>query len=118
MAKIISNEGTTMHTLVGLDIPPAPPPVEEKFLSAAKLSVIGPALVAAILGVYALSRPFGLTGIHGSAQSGVGYDDGILLGSAIRLIHGDFPYSSFVFLHPPGISVLMSPVAALSLVAG
>lgn len=107
-----------MHTLVGLDIPPAPPPVEEKFLSAAKLSVIGPALVASILGVYALSRPFGLTGIHGSAQSGVGYDDGILLGSAIRLIHGDFPYSSFVFLHPPGISVLMSPVAALSLVAG
>ncbi|MUL50128.1 hypothetical protein FZI85_30270 [Mycobacterium sp. CBMA293] len=70
------------------------------------------------MGVYVLAQPFALTGIHGSAASGLGYDDGILLGSSIRLIHGDLPYSSFLFLHPPGMSILMSPVAAVGVVAG
>ncbi|WP_418003910.1 tetratricopeptide repeat protein [Mycobacterium sp. PDNC021] len=70
------------------------------------------------MSIFVLTQPFALTGIHGAAASGVGYDDGILLGSAIRLIHGDLPYSSFLLLHPPGMSVLMSPVAAVGAVAG
>lgn len=94
------------------------PETGTRWLSAEKLSLIVPGLIAACLGVYVLAQPFALNGIHGSADSGLGYDDGILLGSSIRLIHGDLPYSSFLFLHPPGISILMAPIAAVGIIAG
>jgi hypothetical protein len=42
------------------------------------------------------------------------YDDGPYFGSAVRLVHGSMPYRQFVFVQPPGITLLMSPAALLS----
>jgi hypothetical protein len=42
------------------------------------------------------------------------YDDGVYLGAAMRLVHGIAPYRNFVIVHPPGIVLLMTPIAALS----
>ena len=39
------------------------------------------------------------------------YDDGVYLGAAIRLTQGVLPYHDFAFVQPPGILLLMSPVA-------
>ncbi len=74
-----------------------------------------PALVAAViacgLAAYQLARPNALQGVHG--YSGIGYDDGVYVGSAIRLTHGVLPYADYTFLHPPGITWLMTPLAIL-----
>jgi hypothetical protein len=43
-----------------------------------------------------------------------GYDDGVHLAVAERLIAGIVPYRDEVFLHTPGIAVLLSPFAALA----
>jgi len=65
--------------------------------------------------LFTLTRPGFLT------QS-TEYDDGIYLGAAIRLTQGVMPYKDFAFVQPPGILLLMSPVAlfarATSTVAG
>ena len=39
------------------------------------------------------------------------YDDGVYMGAATRLSHGVVPYRDFVFLHPPGIILLLTPYA-------
>ena len=46
------------------------------------------------------------------------YDDGPYFGSAVRLVHGVLPYRSFIFVQPPGITLLMSPVGLLTRVIG
>ena len=63
------------------------------------------------LRAYQLSTPGYLTGI-------TEYDDGSYFGSAIHLVHGIFPYRDFVFVQPPGITLLMTPVALLSKATG
>jgi len=66
---------------------------------------------ATILGLalrlYQLSRPGYLLGV-------TEYDDGTDFGSAVRLIHGHLPYRDFIIVQPPGITLLMSPVALLT----
>jgi hypothetical protein len=52
-----------------------------------------------------------LRGVHA-------YDDGVHLAIAQRLIAGVLPYRDEVFLHPPGIAVLLAPVAALAGLVG
>ena len=42
------------------------------------------------------------------------YDDGVYLGAAIRLTQGVVPYRDFAFVQPPGILLLLTPVAALA----
>jgi hypothetical protein len=42
------------------------------------------------------------------------YDDGVYLGSAIRFTQGVVPYKDFAFVQPPGILLLMTPVAAVA----
>ena len=42
------------------------------------------------------------------------YDDGSYFGSAIHLVNGILPYRDFVFVQPPGITLLMTPMALLS----
>jgi len=42
------------------------------------------------------------------------YDDGVYLGAALRLVHGVLPYRDFVLVQPPGLILLMTPVAALA----
>ncbi|QKW19447.1 tetratricopeptide repeat protein [Kitasatospora sp. NA04385] len=71
----------------------------------------GAAALSAALYVYMFSLPKALTGAHG-------YDDGVLLAASLRLVHGVLPYRDFTFLHPPGLPLLMAPVAALGTVVG
>jgi hypothetical protein len=62
---------------------------------------------ALLLRLYQLSRPGFLLGV-------IEYDDGTDFGSAIRLIHGALPYRDFIMVQPPGITLLMTPVAFLA----
>lgn len=82
------------------------------------LAVIVPGLVAALFGALVLSFRFGLTGIHSSIVNNRGYDDGVYFGSAVRLLHDNLPYADFLFLHPPGITLLMSPMAGVAALFG
>jgi hypothetical protein len=50
---------------------------------------------------------------------GVGdYDDGADFGSALRMIEGLVPYRDFIIVQPPGITLLMTPAAAISKLTG
>jgi 4-amino-4-deoxy-L-arabinose transferase-like glycosyltransferase len=63
------------------------------------------------LRIYELSLPgylFGLTE----------YDDGSYFGSAVHLVGGVLPYRDFIFVQPPGILLLMAPVALVAKVTG
>jgi hypothetical protein len=60
---------------------------------------------------YQYTRPGFLLGV-------TEYDDGPYFGSAVRLVHGVLPYKGFIFVQPPGITLLMSPVAAVSNLTG
>ena len=41
------------------------------------------------------------------------YDSGVYLAAAIHLVSGVLPYKDFVFVNPPGLLILMSPVGVL-----
>ena len=60
--------------------------------------------VAVALRLFTFTRPGYLTGI-------TEYDDGVYLGAAIQLVKGAIPYRDFALVQPPGIVVLMTPVA-------
>jgi alpha-1,2-mannosyltransferase len=66
--------------------------------------MIAATVVALGVRLFTLTRPGFLT------QS-TEYDDGVYLGAAIRLTQGVMPYKDFAFVQPPGILLLMSPVA-------
>jgi hypothetical protein len=68
-------------------------------------------LVALGLRVYQLAAPGYLLGV-------TEYDDGSYFGSAIHLTTGILPYRDFVFVQPPGITILMTPIALLAKVTG
>ena len=63
--------------------------------------------LAVALRLYQLSRPDYLIGV-------TEYDDGTDFGSAILLTHGYLPYRDFIMVQPPGITLLMAPVALLT----
>lgn len=64
------------------------------------------ALVSVLIGIGQMS-------IHGAVFGLDEYDDGVYFGSAIRLAQGHLPYRSFVFPHPPGITLLLFPLGLL-----
>src|SRR5215831_8904752 len=68
-------------------------------------------LVGLALRLYQLSRPGYLLGI-------IEYDDGTDYGSAVRLVNGALPYRDFIMVQPPGITLLMAPVALATKAAG
>jgi len=70
----------------------------------------GTLLALAVRG-YQLARP-------GHLMAAGDYDDGADFGSAVLLVHGLLPYRDFVLLQPPGITLLMSPAALVSRLAG
>lgn len=72
-------------------------------------------LVSLGIGCYQLSLPHVLTGVLGYNE---GYDDGVYLGVATRLVHGVLAYRDFVFVQPPGIAYLMAPIALLGRAIG
>ncbi len=63
------------------------------------------------LRLYQLTRPQYLLGV-------TEYDDGTDFGSAVLLIHGYLPYRDFIIVQPPGITLLMAPVAAATKTLG
>jgi alpha-1,2-mannosyltransferase len=63
-------------------------------------------LLALAIRLYTLTRPGYLTGV-------TEYDDGVYLGASIRLLQGSLPYHDFAYVQPPGILLLMAPVAVL-----
>ena len=69
--------------------------------------IITATVVAVALRLYQLTRPDYLLGV-------TEYDDGTDFGSAILLVHGYLPYQDFIMVQPPGITLLMAPVAALT----
>ncbi|HUL24788.1 MAG TPA: glycosyltransferase 87 family protein [Streptosporangiaceae bacterium] len=73
--------------------------------------IIVATLAALALRLYQLSRPGYLLGITEN-------DDGTDFGSAVRLIHGALPYRDFIMVQPPGITLLMAPVALATKTAG
>jgi alpha-1,2-mannosyltransferase len=75
------------------------------------LAIAAVTAVAVALRLYQFTRPGYLTGL-------TEYDDGSYFGSAVRLLHGVLPYRDFVFVQPPGITLLMTPAALLAKVAG
>jgi Mannosyltransferase (PIG-V) len=75
------------------------------------LSILAATALALLLRLYQLSRPNYLLGVSG-------YDDGVDFGSALRLVNGSLPYRDFALVQPPGITVLLAPVALLGKVVG
>ena len=65
------------------------------------------ALVALGLRLEEVLRPGHLFGV-------VQYDDSVYLGAALRIVAGQLPYRDFVTIQPPGLPLLLVPVAALS----
>jgi hypothetical protein len=55
--------------------------------------------------------------LAGSLLGVTEYDDGTYFGSALRLVTGVLPYRDFVSVQPPGITLLMAPVALLAKVS-
>ena len=54
----------------------------------------------------------------GLAHEIVDYDEGVYFGSSLSLVDGRLPYRDFVFVHPPLISLALSPLALLAKVIG
>jgi Glycosyltransferase family 87 len=75
------------------------------------LALILLSAVGLILRLYQLTRPGFLLGI-------TEYDDGAYFGSAVRLVDGVAPYRDFVMVQPPGITLLMVPLALLAKATG
>ena len=76
----------------------------------------GAALLALGICAYQLSLPSVLFGIH--SFTGIGYDDGVYVGAATRLVGRVLPYRDFDFVQPPGITIVMGPVALLGRLIG
>ncbi|MBV8998567.1 MAG: hypothetical protein JO304_05880 [Solirubrobacterales bacterium] len=75
------------------------------------LTIVLMTVLALVLRVYEVTRPGLLLGVPQ-------YDDAVYFGSALRLINGYAPYRDFVFLQPPGISLLLAPVAFIAKLTG
>ena len=75
------------------------------------LIIVAATLLGLLLRLYRFSRPGFLLSVNE-------YDDGPYFGSAVRLVYGALPYRDFLIVQPPGITLLMTPVALLSKVTG
>jgi len=80
-------------------------------LSPVSAVIVAATLLALGLRAYQAAQPGHLLGVGD-------YDDGADFGSAIRLIHSVLPYRDFILVQPPGITLLMAPAAAVSVLTG
>jgi alpha-1,2-mannosyltransferase len=76
------------------------------------LWVVAIAVIAFLFRLVPVLRGGGLLGI------GDYYDDGVYYASATGLVHGQLPYQDFLLLHPPGMTLLLTPFAAMAQVIG
>lgn len=94
-----------------------PPEAVPRGLGRARTAaMLVPVSVSALLTASVLARPGALAGVHG--YLGFGYDDGAHLATALDLTRLSLPYRDYVFLHPPGITVLLLPLAIVGRVLG
>ncbi|WP_375496564.1 glycosyltransferase 87 family protein [uncultured Jatrophihabitans sp.] len=73
-------------------------------------------VVAALTVLAVALRLFRLN--YGYAHPVAEYDGGVYLSSALAFVDGRLPYRDYVFVQPPGIVLLLSPVALLAKAAG
>lgn len=85
--------------------------VRGRWLTPVNVAIALAVALALGLRLYQLSRPGYLLGV-------TEYDDAADFGSAIRLVHGSLPYRDFIMVQPPGITILMAPVALAAKGAG
>jgi hypothetical protein len=78
-----------------------------RFTAVGVVIVVMTALALALRVYYQYTRPGFLLGV-------TEYDDGPYFGSALRLVTGVLPYRDFVTVQPPGITLLMTPVALVA----
>lgn len=73
-----------------------------------------------VLGVAALAFAVRLESVlrGGGLFGRIGYDGSVYYASAAALAHGFLPYADFLMLHPPGITLLLLPFAALGRLVG
>lgn len=107
-----ANRGGPPGGIADAKSPPARQPDQARSLLGHRLSFPGlTILVATALALavrlFTLTRPGFLFGVSE-------YDDGVYLGAAIRLTQGALPYRDFAFIQPPGMLILMTPVAAIA----
>jgi hypothetical protein len=81
------------------------------WLSPAGLLIATATVLALVLRCFIFTQSSFLT--SGSIE----YDDGVYLGSAIRLLQGVLPYKDYPFLQPPGILVVALPFAVIAKLA-
>jgi hypothetical protein len=117
MIPTIWAESALSRTTAEPDAPaPADGPSARARVSAAWRSPVNTVIVAATvlalgLRLYQFTRPGYLLGV-------TEYDDGSYFGSAVYLLRGILPYRDFIFVQPPGITLLMTPAALLGKAAG
>src|SRR5919112_759301 len=73
------------------------------------VATVAVAAVAFLTRAWLVLRHAGLGGLNH-------YDDGVYYAGAAALVSGRMPYRDFLFLHPPGILLALSPFAALGAV--
>ena len=81
------------------------------WLSPAGLLIATATVLALVLRCFIFTQSSFLT--SGSIE----YDDGVYLGSAIRLLQGILPYKDYAFLQPPGILIVSLPFAVIAKLA-
>ena len=72
-----------------------------------RIALLAIAITALLARFFAVSR-------GGGFKSVFGYDDGVYMGAATGFSHGLIPYRDFLFVHPPGILFILSPIGYLA----
>jgi alpha-1,2-mannosyltransferase len=93
------------------DARPTPAAKGRPVTAVAVVIAVTTALALALRVYYQYTRPGFLLGV-------TEYDDGPYFGSALRLAAGVLPYRDFVIVQPPGITLLLTPVALVARGAG
>jgi alpha-1,2-mannosyltransferase len=93
-------------------IPSAQPPhADRPLVSRAWLWAVAVAVIAFLFRLVPILRGGGLSGVGD-------YDDGVYYSAATALVHGLLPYQDFLLLHPPGMTLLLTPFAATAQLVG
>lgn len=87
-------------------------------LSGAARLDANPLLLAVIISLMGVIVRLSLFSVPGHLSGLTEYDDGVYFGAALKLVSGVFPYKDYVLVQPPGIALLLSPVALLSKLIG
>lgn len=77
-----------------------------------------PVWIAIAPGLLALGICLWQLSYHHALSAVTGVDDGVYLGAALKLVAGIMPYRDYVLVQPPGIAVLMSPIALIGRAIG